>query len=605
MHEIRPVSDQSVDAGIEQSTSNSERRRRGGLRLNHDQQLILYKRLINLINDGVILTDTRGRIIESNNAFSAMSGFSRQELLGKNPRILRSERQPLDFYREMWKSISEAGSWEGEVWNKRKDGTEHPQRLRIHSLRDSKGHNRFYIGVHTDLSLLKSTEASLNKLAYFDALTGLPNRVLFQDRMQQAIARALRSRHRLAILYLDLDQFKHVNDSFGHHIGDCLLREAARRFSAQVREADTVCRLGGDEFTIILEDIGASEDAGTVAAKIIHCLKEPFQLEGQEVFIGTSIGIALFPFDGNHFEELTKRADTAMYEAKSHGRGQYRFASGESGQSSRRRIETENRLRKAIDFGQFFMEFQPQVSAGGASLAANHGILGAEALVRWRTPEGKIVYPDNFIDIAEETGLIVPIGGQVLLEACIEAQQWVKMKRPLVVSVNVSQLQFEHGVIVKQVENALAQSMLPPEFLKLEITESLFSRNMHQMADIMLELKRLGVRFALDDFGTGYSSLRYIDRLPFDTLKIDKSFIQRIESPYEGGEIATAIVALARSFGLESMAEGVETIEQLNALRSRGCDSIQGFYVSKPLPSPLFRGFIRHLEDIPELEALG
>jgi len=362
-----------------------------------------------------------------------------------------------------------------------------------------------------------------------------------------------------------------------------------------------VCRLGGDEFTVILEEITSTGDAAAIARKLIAALQVPFQFGEVEAVVGTSVGIAMYPYDGTTEEELVKRADSAMYEAKERGRGQLRFASGESGTTSKRRLETESKLRRGIESGELFLLYQPQVATGGAAAGTNSGIVGAEALVRWRPPNGKIIPPDSFIQIAEETGLIVPLGNLVLNEACREAKLWADRGTPLQVSVNVSQLQFERGRIVDQVADALLASSLPPELLKLEITESLFSRDMERMIEIMQEIKRLGVRFAVDDFGTGYSSLRYIDKLPLDTLKIDKSFIQRIDSRYEGGEIATAVVSLARSFGLESIAEGVETAEQLDALRSRGCDAIQGYYVSQPLPTEEFRTFIAAQEPIAEL----
>ena len=559
-------------------------------RASHD--LNMYKRVIEETSEGIIITDTAGTIQEINNAYLKMTGFKREDLLGKNPRIMKSSRHDDGFYKDMWHAILNHGRWEGEIWDRKKDGSIYPKWLSIDTIRDSHGKPERYVGINADITRIKQTEENLNRMAFFDSLTGLPNRVLFKDRFGQALYRAQRSRSRVALLYLDLDHFKHVNDSLGHHAGDILLCEASNRILAQVREADTVCRLGGDEFTVILENLNASEDAAIVAKKIIECLLESFVIEGSEVFVGTSIGIALFPFDGDNPEDLTKKADAAMYDAKEHGRGQLRFASGEAGQSSKRRIETETGLRKGLDLGEFFIEYQAQVSAGAASYESSKGILGAEALIRWGPPGGHIVYPDEFIQVAEESGLIIPLGARILIEACMEARRWMDAGRPLVVSVNASQVQFERGRIIEQVSDALKASRLPPELLKLEITESLFSRNMKRMAEIMREIKNMGVSLALDDFGTGYSSLRYIDKLPFDTLKIDKAFIQRIDSRYEGGEIATAIVSLARSFGMESIAEGVETLEQLDALRSRGCDTIQGFYVSKPLKPREFRSFI-------------
>ncbi|MGD9940094.1 MAG: putative bifunctional diguanylate cyclase/phosphodiesterase [Clostridia bacterium] len=569
-------------------------------RANHD--LNVYKRVIEETSEGIIITDVSGTIQEVNNAYLMMTGFNREDLLGKNPRIMKSNRHDHGFFKDMWHAILNHGRWEGEIWDRKKDGTLYPKWLSIDTIRDAQGNAERYVGINADITRIKQTEENLNKMAFFDSLTGLPNRVLFRDRFGQALSRAQRSRSRVALLYLDLDHFKHVNDSLGHHAGDILLCEASTRILAQVRETDTVCRLGGDEFTVILENITASEDAATVAQKIIECLMESFTIEDSEVFVGTSIGIALFPFDGDTPEELSKRADAAMYDAKEHGRGQLRFASGESGKSSKKRLETETGLRKGLELGEFFIEYQPQVSAGAATSDSSQGIIGAEALVRWRPQGSSVVYPDEFIQIAEESGLIIPLGARILLESCIEAKRWMDAGRPLVISVNASQVQFERGRIIEQVSDALKASNLPPQLLKIEITESIFSRNMKRMADIMHELKNMGVSLALDDFGTGYSSLRYIDKLPFDTLKIDKAFIQSIDSRYEGGEIATAIVSLARSFGMESIAEGVETPEQLDALRSRGCDTIQGFFVSKPLSVDGFWSFVGQTSETRELE---
>jgi diguanylate cyclase (GGDEF)-like protein/PAS domain S-box-containing protein len=556
------------------------------------RDLEIFKQVIEETSEGIIITDLNGAILHTNNAFATMSGFARDELIGCNPRKMRSERHGNDFFTDMWKSILSTGRWEGEIWDRRKDGSVYPKWLSIDTIRDSNGLPQRYVGISTDITKIKQTEENLNRMAFSDPLTGLPNRILFSDRFSQALSRAQRSHNRVALLYLDLDHFKHVNDSMGHTAGDILLREAGKRILDQVREADTVCRLGGDEFTVILEDINQSSDAVAVADKIIECLQTPFMIEESELYIGTSIGIALFPFDGTSAEELIKRADSAMYEAKEFGRGQVRFASGDSGISSQRRLEVEARMRHGLELGEFYVEFQPQVSAGGACYGTSSGIIGAEALVRWQPANGKTVYPDEFIEIAEQTGLIVPLGAQVLMASCAEAVRWKDAGRPLVVSVNVSQLQFKQGHIIKQVHAALDSTGLPPELLKLEITESLFSRNMQHMAEVMRELKATGIQFALDDFGTGYSSLRYLDQLPFDSLKIDQSFIKRIQSRHDGGEVATAIVSLARSFGMESIAEGVETEQQLDALRSRGCDSIQGYYVSKSLKPDVFLNFI-------------
>lgn len=564
------------------------------------RELTIFKRVMEGTGEGVLITGIDGTIQQANQAFREMTGYEEHELVGRNPRILKSGRHDEAFFAAMRESIRDSGRWSGEVWNSRKNGEEFPVLLSIDTIRDEAGEPIRYVGISADIGKLKEAEKSLNRLAFYDSLTDLPNRALFKDRFKQAIARAQRAGSRLALVYLDLDRFKNVNDSLGHHAGDELLRQTAERLRSQVREADTVCRLGGDEFTVILENIGSSGDAAAVARKIISAMRGAFTVEGSEVFIGTSIGIALFPYDGTDADELIKRADAAMYEAKEHGRGQLRFASGESGVSSVRRLDTETRIRKGLDKNEFYVSFQPQVSAGGASEGSSAGIIGAEALIRWKPSGKEPIGPDSFIEIAEDTGLIVPLGSFVLKESCAEAKRWLDAGSPLVVSVNVSQTQFDRGRIVEQVSEALSETGLPPAYLKLEITESLFTRDMDRMVAIMRELKSGGVSFAVDDFGTGYSSLRYIDRLPIDSLKIDKSFIQRIDSRYDGGEIATAVVALARSFGLESIAEGVETEDQLDALRSRGCDAIQGYFVSKPLSAPDFRSFIADRMTFPE-----
>lgn len=557
-----------------------------------NRELQVYKRIMDETSEGIILTDLDGRIQEANPAFCKLAGYELHELIGQNPRVLKSGRHDADFYRAMWDAIATSGRWEGEIWNRRKDGTVYPKLLSIDTIRDEEGRPERYVGLSADISKLKEAEESLNRLAFYDPLTGLPNRALFTDRFSQALARSKRESARAALLYLDLDHFKDVNDTLGHQAGDDLLKEAARRLSNQVRGTDTVCRLGGDEFTVILENIKRSADAEAVARKIIEALQFPFRVAGNEVYVGASVGIALYPFDGVDFDDLVKHADAAMYEAKEKGRGQLRFASGAAGSTSRRRLEAETLLRRGLERGDFVLQYQPQVSAGGAEVGSSSGLIGAEALVRMKAEDGKIIPPDAFIETAEETGLIVPLGAWVLQEAGKEAARWAAAGTPVIVSVNVSQRQFDRGIIVDQVARTLESTGLRPDLLKLEVTESLFMSDIEKAASIMRELMKLGVSFAIDDFGVGYSSLRYIDTLPIDTLKIDKSFIQRISTRFDGGEVAMAIVSMARSFGLSSIAEGVETADQLDALRMRGCDAIQGYFVSKPLDAADFRAFI-------------
>ncbi|AEJ20024.1 EAL domain-containing protein [Gracilinema caldarium] len=569
--------------------------------------LLNYKKILDNTSEGILITDLHGRILETNPAIYEMTGFSEEELIGQYPSLFASGMHPPEYYRALWNAIIDHGKWEGEIWNRKKDGTLLPFWLSINTLKNLEGKPCKYVAFYIDITQLKQTQEKLNNLAFYDSLTGLPNRALFMDRLDQVLSRAQRDKNRFALLYMDLDHFKDVNDGFGHQAGDELLILTAHRIKSQVREADTVCRLGGDEFVIILEEVHKSIDTALVAKKIISALREPFFIKDREIYIGSSIGIALYPYDGATIQELVKNADAAMYDAKEQGRGQYRFASGASGISSRQRIEVETTIRKAIDENRLVLYYQPQVSSGSAEAGKFNGIIGAEALIRIKTVNDEIIPPSQFIDVAEETGLIIPLGGWALIQACKDAKEWKQAGKPIQVSVNVSQRQFERGHIIKQTEEALRVSDLDPQLLKLEVTESLFIRDAQRVSDIMNDLKKLGVCFAIDDFGTGYSSLRYLDALPIDSLKIDKSFVDHLQNdvpPFsadrldksiqQNGTIALAVVSMARSFGLVSVAEGVETIEQLEALKRRGCDVIQGYLISKPLPSDLFRDFLFH-----------
>lgn len=571
------------------------------------EALLTYKKIIENTGEGILITDLSGVIQEINPAIAEMCGFSKEEILGQKTSIFKSGMHSQSFYKDLWDKLIDTGHWEGEIWNRKKDGALMPYWLSIDTLKNIEEKPCKYVAFYIDIAQLKQTQEKLNNLAFYDSLTGLPNRALFMDRLDQVLSRTQRDKNRFALLYMDLDHFKDVNDGYGHQVGDELLILAAHRIKAQVRDCDTVCRLGGDEFTIILEDIHRSADAGMVAKKVIEALREPFFIHEREIYIGCSVGIALYPYDGATIQELVKNADAAMYDAKEQGRGQYRFASGAAGLSSRHRIEVEASIRKAMDENRFVLCYQPLVSSGSAEAGKPKGIIGAEALIRIRNSDESIIPPGQFIEVAEETGLIIPMGGWALIQACKDAKEWEQMGKPIQVSVNVSQRQFERGHIIKQTEEALKESGLSPRLLKLEVTESLFMRDTQRVASIMEELKKLGICFAVDDFGTGYSSLRYIDSLPIDSLKIDKSFVDHLRSDMIGGlklkepaptrdlqngSVALAVVSMARSFGLISIAEGVETQEQLDALKRRGCDAIQGYFISKPLPAPLFRSFI-------------
>jgi len=535
---------------------------------NRTIELQLYRDIIQNMAEGVLIMDSKDLLQETNAAFTRILGYEKKELLGRRIDDI--------LLHTSWQQIKTAAHWEGEIRCIHKDGTDRPIWFSMETLKDIR------VGFFLDLTQLKSIEERLNQLAYYDSLTGLPNRVLFQDRLKSAIARAQRRKSRIALLYMDLDHFKNVNDGYGHQVGDALLVQVANRLTNLLRKEDTVSRLGGDEFTIILESIERTKDASAVAQKILDSFKDPFKIDSLELFIGTSVGIALYPFDGQTMEELIQYADAAMYEAKTLGRGQYRLVSGKSGVSSKKRIEVETLLRSALKEGHFELAYQPQLDAKSLDNKKSFKVVGVECLLRIN--QGNRLSPlSEFLEVTEESGLIVPIGQWVLERACKDAAQWIGEGLPVRVCVNISPRQFEKGQIVEQTIQALEQSHLDPRFLILELTESLFIRNTAQAADIVKQLKTLGIGFAIDDFGTGYSSLLYVKALPIDSLKIDKSFIDDLSSGNHDKTMALAIISMARSFGLVSIAEGVETEIQCQLLRSWGCDILQGYYLYKPM----------------------
>ena len=551
----------------------------------------IYHQILEAANDGVIVTDVDGAIVEANPAFTSMTGYDLEDLKGKDVRILNSERHGPEFFDALWESVRSTGSWTGEIWNRRKNGEIYPSWVTVEAVTADDGEISGYIGVFADLTPLRNTEERLRNASLFDPLTGLPNRSLFRDRLARCLERARQESSRAALLFVDLDRFKHINESLGYTAGDELLREVARRITERVGSTGTVCRLGGDEFAVILDDLQRSEDAGKAASDLLSDLSAGFPLGPSEVSTKASAGIAIFPYDGTEAGTLEKKAEAAMYEAKEAGRGCYRFASGKMGHTSRRQLELESRLRQALDRGEFYLCYQPQASTGRVVPGTAAGLMGAEALIRWKPEVAGTVSPGDFMDIAESSGLIVPMGEWALKTACRDAKRWGDAGKPISVSVNVSPRQFQAGTLARVTSEALEASGLDPERLMLEITETLLVRDMDQTASIMNEIRDMGVRFAVDDFGIGFSSLRYLDKLPVDVLKIDKAFIDPITDRYVGAPIATAVIALARSFEMVSVAEGVETTEQLEALRLRGCDEIQGYLLSPPLDAEAFRAF--------------
>jgi diguanylate cyclase (GGDEF)-like protein/PAS domain S-box-containing protein len=533
--------------------------------------------------EGIVITDVDGTILAANAAVTQITGYQPEELIGKNPRILKSGRHHESFYTALWDSVRRNGQWEGEVWNKHKNGEVYPERISISAIKDEQGEVQNYIGIFIDISKQKEAESHLFYQSYHDTLTSLPNRALFQIRLDWAILQAKLGQTGCAVLFIDLDYFKYINDSFGHTMGDLLLQKIAVRLKACLRENDTLSRMGGDEFTVILEDFANRNDVEQTAARIIAALDNPFLLDNQELFVSASIGISFFPEDGDDATVLMKHADAAMYKAKNDGRKQLQFFQSGMESYSAKRIEMERYLRYALEHNEFRLFYQPQVNLGSGH------IVGAEALLRWQRPGVGLVPPDQFIPLAEETGIIVPIGQWVLQEACRQCKIWQQAGwQSFRMGVNLSTLQFRQANLNHIVELTLIETGLAPQYLDLELTESLAMQQVENSLKTLLQLKQQGVQLSIDDFGTGYSSLSYLKQFPIDRLKIDRSFISDIANDPNDAAIVEAIIAMAHCLGLKVIAEGVETEEQLNFLKMRGCDEVQGYLFGQPVSAEMF-----------------
>jgi diguanylate cyclase (GGDEF)-like protein/PAS domain S-box-containing protein len=553
--------------------------------------------------EGIVVTDADKRILRVNKAFSDITGYSADEVIGENPRLLRSGRHDRDFYTVMWKTIAATGAWEGEIWNRRKNGEIYPDHLAITAVKDRNGNVTHYVGTHMDITLKKASAEEIERLAFYDPLTKLPNRRLLQDRLKAALAACCRSGHKGALLFIDLDNFKTLNDTLGHDMGDLLLQLVAGRLNACVRACDTVARLGGDEFVVMLQDLSgqsfeATRQAEKVGNKLLMALNEPYKLAARDYVSTPSIGAALFHGHEPNPEELLKQADIAMYQAKTSGRNTLRFFDPQMQSVISARFSLEDELRKALDYRQFQLYYQLQVDG-------MHRPVGAEALIRWLHPERGLVFPDAFIPLAEDTGLIFPIGRWALETACAQLRAWRRMPaaRNFSLSVNVSAKQFFHADFTPQVLAAIRDNSINPGSLKLELTESILIKNIEEAIAIMNALGEIGVQFSLDDFGTGYSSLQYIKRLPLNQLKIDRSFIRDIADDNNDQAIVRTIIAMAKSLGLNVIAEGVESEAQRQFLLDNGCASFQGYLFGKPAPIAQFEALLKQRLSAPESEA--
>jgi diguanylate cyclase (GGDEF)-like protein/PAS domain S-box-containing protein len=528
----------------------------------------------------VLITDPQGVIEYVNESFVEISGYSREDVIGRKPDLLKSGHTSQEQYKQLWDTVLAGEVWRGQFCNKRKDGTLYWEEAVISPVKDLSGQITHLIAVKEDVTIRKSYEEQLLHQANYDSLTGLPNRLLVLDRLTLALAYAKRHELSVAVLFIDLDNFKRVNDTLGHEVGDKLLVEVAQRFSRVMRDGDTVARLGGDEFLVVVPDVAGQKEAEKVSEKVIDTLSGPIEQEGREVYIGASIGVSLYPDDGRDSAILLRNADAAMYMAKESGRNTFRFFTPSMNESSLRRMEMEPHLRLAMDRDEFTLHFQPQVST------ASGDIMGVEALLRWHNPVLGQVPPDVFISLAEDIGVIHKIGEWVLENACRQVCEWNQgLEAPLRVAVNISPLQFRDHALVDRVRRVLDKTGLAPELLEIELTEGVLLDDNREKDAMLGKLKALGITLTMDDFGTGYSSLSYLRSFPFDVLKIDRSFICDIMVDPADAQLTQSIITMAHILKLQVVAEGVETKEQLQFLQKQGCDLVQGYYTGRPVPA--------------------
>ena len=542
--------------------------------------------------EGMFITDANNIILKVNHSYTVITGYSAEEVIGKSPNIMKSGRQDKHFYTSMWDSINHSGSWIGEIWNRRKNGELFPCQLNITAVKDSKGEVTNYVATMIDISFSKAASDEIKMLAFYDSLTHLPNRRMLTERLAKALASSERSGVMGAILFLDIDHFKNINDTLGHDVGDIFLQEVAQRLTHCMRAGDTVARLGGDEYVVLLEGLDsggltAASEVEACALKILHALSQIYHLGAHQLHSTVSIGATLFDKNNTSIDELLKQADIAMYEAKNSGRNTLRFFDPKMQFAITARTEMERELRAAVKEHQFKLFYQLQVDG-------KNQVLGAEVLIRWQHPQRGMISPANFIPLSEETGLILEIGQWVLDTACAQLKVWEQdpTKSQLKLSVNVSAKQFHQANFVQQVESTIARHRVNPSLLNLELTESMLLGDTEGTIACMNQFKKLGVNFELDDFGTGYSSLQYLKRLPLYQLKIDQSFVRDITVDANDRALVATIIILAHSLGLKVIAEGVETAEQLQFLNKNDCDHFQGYYFSRPLPIEEFEALL-------------
>lgn len=548
-----------------------------------EDQLRLAATVFDASLNAVLIADGEGRIRKINRAFTAILGYEEADVLGRNPSMMQSGHHALSFYQDLWGQLLESGHWEGEVLNRHRDGRIVPIWESITAVRDEQGAVSHFIGIFSDISEQKAQARRIHQLAYYDALTGLPNRTLLMDRCRQALSRAKRGHSQLAMLFMDLDRFKHINDSLGHPVGDALLQAVAQRLEQVVRDTDTVARLGGDEFVVLLENVASPQDVDVSVQRILQAFREPFALEEHSLSVGTTVGVSLYPEHGSDVTSLFKFADLALYQAKESSRGGYRLFEPRFNELALDRMRLESDLRRALERQEFQLHYQPVFTL------ADRQLVGAEALLRWTHPERGPVSPAEFIPVAEDSGLIIPIGAWVLEEACRQARAWLDQGLAIgVIAVNVAGLQIQRGDLAETVAAVLARTGLPAERLELEISESYIMRHAERDLRQLARLRELGVALAIDDFGTGQTSLSHLWHLPLSKLKVDRAFIKDLERDAAGATVTRAVIGLGHGLGFVVQAEGVETEGQAAFLKAHGCDLVQGFGFARPMPAADF-----------------
>ncbi|WP_428604414.1 EAL domain-containing protein [Sedimenticola sp.] len=570
-------------AGIDHShvddLRNALRDRR--IALEHSQEnLHLAQQVIKASRDGIMVTDAKGFIQSVNPAFTRITGYSAEESIGNTPALLKSGRHDTAFYQKMWSAVHNDGYWAGEVWNRRKNGEIYPEWLSINAIRNHKGEITKLAAILSDITDRKKSEEQIKNLAYYDVLTGLPNRRLFHDRLKVAIANAHRHNHLLGMVFIDLDLFKRINDTLGHSTGDQLLVEVAQRIQNEMREGDTAARMGGDEFTLLLQEIDDADAAVAMVHRVINAISRPITLANNTLYITASIGISIYPYDGNNSETLIRNADTAMYRAKDDGRNSYQLYTATMNATSLEHLAMESNLRKAIKDQEFTLHYQAKVMAGSGK------VTGVEALIRWQHAELGYISPALFIPLAENIGIIPELGDWVMQTAINQCREWIQMGMDgFRIAVNVSARQLIQSNFSEQVIAMLNAAEVAPHYLELELTESALMERPDDVVPMLTALKSRGVHISVDDFGTGYSNFGYLKRLPINKLKIDLSFIRDVPTNQDDSELVSAMIAMAHKLSLSVVAEGVENRQQVEFLKRHQCDELQGYFITRPMPA--------------------